>query len=158
MSRHFQQVFNEFGQRIGVSELALDEQGYCHLRFDEVDIHFQTLDDGERVLCHAPVGVLLQDTNAALVWELLNANYLYRQTLGATLGWDAQSGQCILSSLVDARALDVNGLEAITQHLVNAAEHWMQRLALATQTSSASQNAADFADTVDHQVLMGRLV
>ncbi|MFC7207416.1 type III secretion system chaperone [Comamonas endophytica] len=128
MSRCFEKALHEFGHRMGLDGLRLDEQGHCALRFDAVHVHLQLLDDEEQVLCYCPLGRLDDQAQPAMAWEMLHAGFLYRHTGGASLSRDKESGECLLSCLIEGAHITVNGLEARMTLLVNTAELWMHRL------------------------------
>lgn len=128
MSHRFETTLQEFGDCIGLESLRLDEQGHCALRFDAVHVHLQLLGEDEQVLCYAPLGRLDAETQPALAWELLDAGYLFRHTGGASLSRDRDTGQCLLSCLLEGAHVTVHAFEARMALFVNTAEHWMQRL------------------------------
>ncbi|MET1116215.1 MAG: type III secretion system chaperone [Comamonas sp.] len=128
MSDCFKQTLEAFGQRLGIAGLRLDDQGHCALRFDAVQVHLQLLDEAEHVMCYCPLGRLDADAQPAMGWELLHAGYLFQQTGGASLSRDQETGQCLLSCLLEGAHVTVNAFEARMTVLVNTAELWMHRL------------------------------
>lgn len=128
MSGFFKDILEEFGQRLGIEGLRLDDHGHCALRFDAVHVHLQLLDDDERVVCYAPLGRLDADTQPTMAWELLHAGYLFQQTGGASISRDRDTGQCLLSCLLEGAHITVNAFQARMTLLVNTAELWMHRL------------------------------
>jgi len=128
MSHRFETTLQEFGHGIGLEGLRLDAQGHCALRFDAVHVHLQVLDEDEQVLCYAPLGRLDAQTQPAMAWELLDAGYLFRHTGGASLSRDRETGQCLLSCLLEGAHVTAHAFEARMTWFVNTAELWMQRL------------------------------
>lgn len=138
MSHPFLHVVHEFGLRLGMSGLRLDEDGHCQLAFDDLHVHIQLLEANGQVLCYVPLGRLDAVQHAARAWELLEANYLYRRTHGATLSWDRSSGACLLTLLLDGTRIDTTGFESAMQALVNTADHWTRRLQTTDQPDDAT--------------------
>lgn len=141
MSAHFPQVLAEFGQRMGLPDLAVDAIGHCALQLDAVQLHMLWLQEERNVLCYCPLGSIHPETHGQLIWQLMAANNFYLGTRGATLSWDDASHQCHLSLLLDSEHLSVNAFEQGVQQLVNTAEHWSQRISQSMQPSADEKSA-----------------
>ena len=140
MSTHFPQVLAEFGQRMGLPDLAVDAMGHCALQLDVVQLHMLWLQEERNLLCYCPLGSIHPETHGQLIWQLMAANNFYLGTRGATLSWDDASHQCHLSLLLDSEHLTVNHFEQSVQQLVNTAEHWSQRISQSMQPSADAKS------------------
>lgn len=147
MSESVAQVLHEFGHRLGLAELSFDDDMHCELSFDALHVHVQWLESPGQVLLYAPLATMDPQTHASLAGELLDANHLYRSTLGATLSWDQASGRCQLQRLLDEASLDTDHFEACVTALVNVADYWVQRL---QEFQSAGQTPVASAVLLNH--------
>lgn len=147
MSESVAQVLNQFGLRLGLAELSFDDDMHCELSFDALHVHVQWLDASRQILLYAPLATMDPQTHAGVAGELLDANHLYRRTLGATLSWDQASGRCLLQRLLDEASLDTDRFEASITALVNAADYWVQRL---QELQSAGQTPLASAVLLNH--------
>ena len=99
MSNRFRNLLGDFGASIGIPELELDEENRCTLGFDEVVVSFELGADAESIHLYAYLGDVVQANADALFSALLDANYCFKGTQGATLGRDEATGKVALDSL-----------------------------------------------------------
>lgn len=88
MSRNFDNLLAELGAAIGIPELCADEDNICNLLFDEVAVSLELREDHESFYICCILGQTGPDANPAQLAALLDANYLFSGTGGATLGVD----------------------------------------------------------------------
>ena len=125
-----QVLLRDLGGLVGLPELGLDADGHCSLVFDgrvEVDLAYAEGDD--RLTVAALLGRLPVDAPAERYLELLDANFFWRGTEGATLGVERDSGTVVLLEALPLAGLDIGGLERHLDVFVATAETWVQALA-----------------------------
>lgn len=132
------------GERIGVAEVALDDCGYCCLSFDEVFVNMEC--SGEQLALYAWLGTLAGAPRSLLAAELLDANYLFRGTQGATLGVDQATGDALLAVQLPVATLEIDDFEQSLENFVNVAERWRKRFEQAAMTTSAPSVGAERPD------------
>ena len=81
-------LLGEFGSSIGMPELELDEENRCNLMFDEVAVSFELSPDEASVYLYSYLGDVVSNDSKAAFAVLLDANCLFRGTMGATMGVD----------------------------------------------------------------------
>jgi hypothetical protein len=129
-------VVAAYGKLLGFSSLALDQDGQCHLQFDErIPVSLAVAGEGAELVAVAAVGELGPAPAPAVLSLLLDANFLGRGTAGMVLGVEAESGAVALSARLPAEGLSVDRLEACLDRLVSVAEGWRERLPAIAQGS-----------------------
>ena len=74
-------VVAAYGRILGLSDLELDQDGQCHLQFDErLPVSLAVADEGEELVAVAAVGELGPAPPQAAMALLLDANFLGRGT------------------------------------------------------------------------------
>jgi Tir chaperone protein (CesT) family len=122
-------VVAAYGRILGLSDLTLDQDGQCHLQFDErLPVSLAVADGGEELVAVAAVGELGPAPPQAAMALLLDANFRGRGTRGMALGVEAETGAVALSARLRAAELSVERLEACLDRLVAVAESWRDRL------------------------------
>lgn len=75
------------------------------------------------------LGMLDEKQRKRWAADLLDANYFFKGTLGATLGVDLDNGDVLLVSRVCPAGLDDQRFERLLENIVQIAGHWQVRLA-----------------------------
>lgn len=120
-----QPLITAFGARIELPELALDEDGYAGLTFDEVEVHLQFDPVNDDLLLFTPLGQLNDDARPTGAELLLQANLFWSGTGGATLAMQPGDHAVMLHDRQAAAALDDTGLERWIETFVSVAEQWV---------------------------------
>ena len=121
-------VLEEFGTLLGVEGVQLDESGCAALGFDNVVVNFEVDEDRERLLLSAYLGEPQADR--LKTYELLlDANFCWQGTGGATLSLQRATGGVVLFDAIATPRLDLQALESRLQTFVNTAEVWTAQLA-----------------------------
>ena len=81
-----QKILASFGENIGIPNLEFDEDNYCCLLFDEITINLETEAETGQIVFSSPLGNIPKDADQAFFEMLLEANFFYRETGGASLG------------------------------------------------------------------------
>ena len=120
-------LLGEFGTAIGMPELELDEENRCNLTFDEVAVSFELSPDEASVYLYSYLGDVAGNDSKAVFAALLDANYLFRGTLGATMGVDEVSGRVVIIRSEDLSTLRLSRFQSLVEEFVNLAELWQNR-------------------------------
>lgn len=139
MPEHINRLLADFGNALGLEGLSLDDKGYCCLSFDELLVHIEAVGDSALVLLYSSVGVVPEDAAPAIYRSLLDANYFFQGTAGATCGLDQAAGTVVLTRVVDTAPMQVLDWEGVIQGFVDAAESCTRRLL--TADGAAPQDA-----------------
>ncbi|VBB42977.1 conserved hypothetical protein [uncultured Desulfatiglans sp.] len=125
----FKALIKRFGETIGIPDLDLDEDGYCCLEFDGHIVNIEFAPRSEEFFFYACIADLPETDRQALCEMLLEANFFFRGTHGATFGIDKPSKQIILAAKKPIAAVDGRLFESMMEDFVNATIGWKQRLA-----------------------------
>ena len=147
MSAHINDLLQQFTHSIGITDFALDAQGYACLQIDELRINLEHVEHTDTLLLYAVMGTLPPAPNAALYAQLLEANFFFNGTGGATLGLDKDAGMVVLTQALDCTGKTLEMFERCLDSFVNAAQQWSQTLTIAhlNQGTSATETTADKA-------------
>lgn len=139
-------ILDGFAARIELEGFALDADGNAQLAFDDVLVHLQLDEADDRLLMLAPLGT--PGADAADTYRLLlDANFFWSETNGATAARDPASGAVVLMRGVQVTGLGADQFEAALQGFVNAAEALTRRLTAAEdQEAHEAAAATPFTD------------
>lgn len=137
-------LLSSFGKVIGIPGLKFDEDNYCCLLFDDVCINLE-LDERTGQLCiNAPLGPIPEDADPVFFEMLLEANYFFRQTGGATLGMNRAANVIHLVYQIPAAGLDLVQFEQIMENLISIAETWMEKIRTGHRQTETSASVPAF--------------
>lgn len=140
MHDHINRLLTDFGNALGLDGLSLDESGYCCLSFDEVVVNIESVGESSLVLLYSSLGALPADAGPEVYRRLLDANYFFQGTGGATIGLDTGMGAVAITRVVEAAGMEVLDWEAAIKAFVDAAEHGAGLLS--AEPGSSEQGAA----------------
>jgi hypothetical protein len=127
--------------------LEIRDDGAVHVNFDAVALFIEHLADAEQILLAAPVADVPATGREALYRDLLQGQYLFAKTRGATLALDAEERFVCLQTAPSLRALTRENFPALVENFVNMAEHWRARCLEAgegrTEPAAAPEPAFD---------------
>lgn len=146
-----QALISEFGQSLELSDLALDETGYCTLAFNEEWLLNLQYDESlQRLSLFSHLCVVVPECRLQVYARLLSANLFWQETDGATLGMDEDTGMAVLALRHDAHGLNLPALEALLETFIANVEYWtgeIQRLQQPDAGAAGGQLATGGMDT-----------
>ena len=127
----FDRLLAEFGESIGIPEMAFDEDGLCHIRVDEeYPITFRRDDDNHNLVL---VGLIAEDLperlDREMVREMLATGVEPLRDHGAALGLEPQSGTLILHQTMPLARIDRTVLETLLGNFILMQKDWSARVA-----------------------------
>jgi len=123
MNAHINYLLADFGNALGLEGLSLDESGHCCLSFDDIVVSIESVGDSSLVLLYSGLGILPADAGREVYIRLLEANYFFHGTAGATIGLDASSREAVITRVLDAAGMKVLDWEAALKGFIDAAEN-----------------------------------
>ena len=123
-----QKILASFGESLGISNLKFDEDNYCCLLFDEVCINLEADVKTGQIFFNSPLGPIPENGDQAFFEMLLEANYFYRETGGASLAMNRDANIVQLIYSIPYQGLDLVQFEQIMESLVNLSESWTQKI------------------------------
>ncbi len=134
-------LLREFGKTVGIAELQLDNENRCNLLFDDIGISFELGPDEESIYIYAMLGVAPSADLESMYAVLLDANYIFRGTKGATIGVEASSKSIVLIREERLENMQLVRFESIVEAFVDLAESWREKLsALSTEVAAGEQS------------------
>jgi hypothetical protein len=130
-------LIRQLGTAIGMAELALDAGGTCLLALDDdtiVSIGYDVT--SERLIMMSPLDAV--EPTAAVLHQLLVANFLWHETAGATWALSPGGEAAVLQSAIPDQ-IDIPGLQAAFEAFAVQARNW--NLALAAPGATAATAA-----------------
>ncbi len=121
----FQNIIAALGGKLGVELDGAD--GACGLAVDGVDVVLQ--DAGDWLLVHTDLGEPPPQDPAALLRAMLEANFLYGGTGGATLAINPSDGHAHLQKYTWLERLDAESALLFIDRFAETAARWIALLA-----------------------------
>jgi hypothetical protein len=124
----FARVLADFGSRLGLDGLAVDEQGAATLRVDDsFEFNLVESPDGQVVTAFVELGLLGEDLDDPdALRRILEANYFWKGTGGATLGLQPETGAAVLAERFAANTVTPELLESVLQRFIEFTERGLQ--------------------------------
>jgi Tir chaperone family protein CesT len=123
-------VIREFGEKIGIPQLAFDDRGFCQLAFDDrTVVQIQANDEAGTCVLFSLVATLEQSDRLPIYESLLQANLFWSGTDGATLGVEPQTGSVFLARQLPQQVMNLPTFETMMESFVSMVEFWAEELA-----------------------------
>jgi hypothetical protein len=119
-----QQLIGALGAGIGLPDLRLDDDGYCLLSVDDLELHLQYDADGDDLIAFSRLGSLDEDALPQAAPLLLQANLFWSGTNGATLALQPGDLGVMLQNRHAVAGLEPGTLDRWLEGFVTAAEQW----------------------------------
>ncbi len=125
----FEQLIKEFGQTLGLPELALDEESRCHLVVDdEILISFEFQAEEGQLLLSAPVGDPSELGSEDLLKHLLVSNLTAAAMGEPILGLEPTTQTLLLVHRLPTEHLDNARLQTDVERFIAFVEHWQTEI------------------------------
>ena len=139
-----QALFAELGQQLGMAELALDENNHCILNIDDGnDIHLEYLESEDLLLMVSALPPVEEKHQAVIYGTMLQGNYLWQDTYGATLAIHPETDAIIIEHKMRIDTIEPGSLQEHIAGLDTLTRAWEERIGdiIAKQDTSASDTA-----------------
>lgn len=127
----FQALVSEFGGRIGVPEMAADDEGYIALSFDDTELHLQHEAETGEIVAFTRLGEVEIERAAEIYGMLLGANLFWQGTNGATFSLEPDLGVVFLADRKADGGMTPERLNDWLEGFLNTTIYWKKRLAAA---------------------------
>ncbi|GHU32791.1 hypothetical protein AGMMS50256_23500 [Betaproteobacteria bacterium] len=121
----FTQLIAALTRQTGI-DLPIDENDSCTLAFDDIPVTLQYFRTDGRILFYGVIGEIPPDpaTRQALYTRLLEANFLFHKTGGATLAVNEAAGLVTFQQAELALALSETDFLNLLESWVQLASYW----------------------------------
>lgn len=124
--------------------LSFDENGACTLPLaDDRVLHLQFRENDEELDFLALLGTVPEEARAVVFEKLLAANYYWKETVGATLSWQAELELVVLTYPIRPASVDEATLRGTLDRFVALQEEWAGRLQGMIEKADILEKAAD---------------
>ena len=137
-------LLQDFGKTIGIAELQLDNEARCNLLFDDIGVSFELAPKEESVYLYAMLGVAPSTGLEPIYTQLLDANYIFKGTQGATIGVEASSNSIVLIREERLENMQLSRFEATVKAFVDLAESWREKLNELTVEAPAGDDGSSW--------------
>ncbi len=144
MKHNAEATLKEFGEYIGIPDLAFDEDNLCTLSFDDYAVSFSYREKTDQFLLYADIGNLPAPAPAPALTALLEANCLQPEGTAIGLRLDQERNVYViaLSALADVAGMNQDRFQKLIQDFLAVQEKWQERLP-ATLAENSSQTLPD---------------
>ena len=136
----FDELMAEAGKALGVEMLVHD--GATQLEIDGMDVSFVEMPELESVVLNGVVGEPPPQGLAALHRAMLEANFNFSGTAGATLAVNPDGGALTLTRLAPLPLLDAEKFLSLLEGFVNVLETW-RKIVADYRPDESSPDASD---------------
>ena len=137
-------ILADIGKKNGL-ELTLDETGACPLELADGRVMLlQERADLDELDFVATLGPVPENIRAEIFTDLLSANFYWRDTFGATLSWNEDIGEVVLTYPLPLANATPQSIETIFTRFIDLQAAWAERLA--KKISDAQGKSADDAE------------
>jgi len=136
-------TLKELGAANGL-EIELDENGACTLELSNGCVMLlQERADLDELDFVATLGPVPEDVRAEVFTELLSANFYWRETLGATLSWNADIEEVVLIYPLPLAGATLESVETVFTRFADLQSAWSERLAKAIAAAQDRESDED---------------
>jgi len=133
MNRNFKTLIDALSRKLGVTlEAAADDR--VLVDFDDLALLIEYLEAGEQILLAVPVGSPPKNNREAFYRKLLQGQYLFHKSGGATLALDTLAQFVSLQIVRDLRTLDEPGFLTLVEGFLDVANYWRKECEAAEAT------------------------
>ena len=118
----FDELVRAAGEKLGVELVTYD--GMTQVTIDDMAISVSEIAELDSVVLNGALGEPPPQGLAALYRAMLEANYGFAGTAGATLSVNPANGELTLTRLAPLALLDADGFLALLESFVNVLEAW----------------------------------
>ncbi len=121
-------ALKSLGEKIGIPDLSFDENGYCCLMFDDIVVNLELHKETESLFIYSNIGDLSEKKSEEFYEMLLEANFLFKDTDGAAIGVDTETGIISLCYRMPAGTINDESLETAVENFLHLTERWKEKI------------------------------
>ena len=155
MNQIFSTLIDALSVKVGVKlEISNGHSVLCD--FDDFSLMIEYLEGGEQILLAVPVGPPPKANREAFYLKLLQGQYLFHKTGGATLALDTLAQFVNLQIVRHIRTLETPDFLALVEDFLNLAAYWREQCE-ATEEEAAVNSMPRFEGGLDTLALTAML-
>ena len=142
-----ERLIAELGEAMEVPDLALDEDGFvCLYGEDGVVLNIDHYEDQDCLVMYTTVGEIPEEHRLALYDEMLKANFMWQDTLGATLCVSPTGEHALLMISITTGDLDLPQFLNVYNTIGRLTWAWSDRIRAITGEDAATAAEAPAGD------------
>lgn len=157
MRNHFEQLIERLAETCGATTEKTNEGLDISVVFGDFLVMFSYLDDAEEVLLTTSVADLPQENREAVLLSLLQGQYFFRDTVGATLAVDTEGRFVTLQLARHLTLLSEANFSTLVENYLNVAKAWRERLEAAAGEGREAPHQDDAAPDPTLEMAMLRV-
>jgi hypothetical protein len=123
MKQHFVNLIDVLSATVGTRiEIGSESRVFCD--FDEFPVLIEFLESAEQILLAVSLGTPPERNREEFYRKLLQGQYLFHQTGGATLALDVEGRFVTLQAVKDIRVLTAQNFPVFMENFLRVAEYW----------------------------------
>lgn len=123
-----QTILADFGSSIGIPELCFDNNNCCCLGFDDVTVNIESLTRSDTLFLYTNLGKIPQNASLSFYEMILEADFLFKGTKGATIGISKELNAVAMSCNIPMAEMSLTKFENRIEDFVNVAEYWSKKI------------------------------
>lgn len=141
VKENFIDLLDQYGRRVGMDKLYLDESDHCCLIFDEhIYVHLHLEENGEEITIFCDLGEIQEVGRNEMYERILEGNLLWRETKGAVIGLYPGSHNAMLFQKMKLTQLSSSDFTAMLDDYVTVADRWIHYLQTVQTASEKISN------------------
>jgi hypothetical protein len=145
MQAHFERLTQSLAQFLGAEFQVSEGETEVFFDFEDFPVLVEYLADARQVLLAVPVAALPEKNRTALYLALLQGQYLFQRTAGATLAVDEEARFVALHLVKDIETLTPENFPVLMENFLRVAEDWRDTI----ERFGAEETAPSPAATAD---------
>jgi hypothetical protein len=124
MQQHFNRLIQSVAEQLGQQVEAGEEETRISFEFEDGPVLVEHLRDARQLLMAMPLADLPEENRAALMLALLQGQYFFHQTAGATLAVDPEASFISLAVIKDMETLTPENFPDLMENFLRVADFW----------------------------------
>lgn len=124
----FSDLMKEFGAKVGISDLAPDDENICRVDIDGMSIAFFGFAEADSVVTWAEVSEPPPEGEAMLYRVLMESMFMGQGTGGSAFSVEPSTGKIYLHRLDPLKILDLESFCQMLEKFVNTLEQWRKMI------------------------------
>jgi len=120
----FNELIAELGKKTGLDFLTPNEDGLCEIDTEFATVNIQDVSEMGMVLLTGIVCPVPDEPSRAFLMALLEANFMFQRTRGATLSIDTEANVVMLARYERLSDLDGDRLAVILANFLDTMREW----------------------------------
>lgn len=140
----FDNLVRQFGARVGLPDMKLDDSGLCRVVLDEtVNLDFELSSDCQTLYLYSALPPMDNNVEVDLMKALLTANYGLHRSCQFRFAYDENAHEFLLLETIPAKGIDLETFDQILQNFARTATTWHSNCRKGELGGSSSQSGSE---------------